>query len=134
MSTRIDSSMSLFRAKFFSRWHSDGVTSWPLPTITVPSTVATSGTVLNLTTNNWYEAKVVIGNDVMSPTNQRLRFWVDTLDTLPPRQGQADGDGDYSDETTLLDTNAVDYTWPLTQRVPRRGTDRNAITELRSDR
>ena len=54
---------------------------------------------------------------------QTVRFWVDT-----------DGDGDYSDETTLLNSNGVDDTWPLTQRVPHRGTDRDAITKLRSDR
>ena len=52
-----------------------------------------------LTTGTWYEAKVVIDDD--GSGGQRFRFWVDT-----------DGDGDYSDETTLLtDTSVIDGTW-----------------------
>ena len=53
-------------------------------------TLVTSGTALSLTNNRTYEAKVVIDNDPNNSALRQLRFWVDT-----------DGDGDYSDETTL---------------------------------
>jgi len=39
------------------------------------TTLATSATALSLTTDNWYEAKVVLDE---SGGSQRLRFWVDT--------------------------------------------------------
>jgi hypothetical protein len=38
-------------------------------------------------------------------SSQRLRFWVDT-----------DQDGDFSDETTLLDTTAIDDDMPMNAR------------------
>jgi hypothetical protein len=41
---------------------------------------------------------VVIGDD--GSGGQRLRFWVDT-----------DQDGDFADETTLIDSTAVDDDW-----------------------
>jgi RHS repeat-associated protein len=63
-------------------------------------TLVTSGSALTLTNGTWYEAKVVIDNDPNDANLQQLRFWVDT-----------DGDGDYSDETTLLTTTAVDDVW-----------------------
>jgi hypothetical protein len=80
----------------------------PTPACQGLTTLSTSGTALSLTSDTWDEAKVVVGFGV---TGQRLRFWVDTLDTPAPRQGQADGDSDYSDEATLLDTNTVDDVW-----------------------
>lgn len=49
--------------------------------------------------------------DLFGLARQRLRFWVDTLDTLPPRQRQADGDIDYSDETAQITSTAVDDVW-----------------------
>ncbi|MEW6253923.1 MAG: hypothetical protein AB1716_25030, partial [Planctomycetota bacterium] len=56
------------------------------------SSLTMGGSALNLTTNTWYEAKVVV-DDPNSDGAQRLRYWVDT-----------DGDGDYADETVLINT------------------------------
>ncbi len=64
------------------------------------STVATSASALTLTPGNWYTAKVVVDDDPGDASLQRLRFWVDT-----------DDDGDYSDETTLITSTAVDDDW-----------------------
>ena len=64
------------------------------------TTLVTSGTALSLTNGTTYEAKVVIDDDPNNSALQQLRFWVDT-----------DGDGDYSDETTLITTTTVDNTW-----------------------
>jgi RHS repeat-associated protein len=64
------------------------------------STLVTSASALTLTNGTWYEAKVVLDNDPNDANLQQLRFWVDT-----------DGDGDYSDETTLITTTAVDDVW-----------------------
>ncbi len=57
------------------------------------STLVSSSTAITLTNNTWYTAKVVIDDD--GSGGQQLRFWVDT-----------DGDGDFADETTLIDTAA----------------------------
>jgi hypothetical protein len=57
----------------------------------------------------------VVDDDPQNAALQRLRFWVDT-----------DNDGDWSDETTLITSTAVDDDWPLTQRAPRSGAHRKA--------
>ncbi|MCG3129270.1 MAG: hypothetical protein CHACPFDD_04191 [Phycisphaerae bacterium] len=59
-----------------------------------------SGTVLSLSSGNWYTAKVLVDDDTGNSALQRLRFWIDT-----------DGDGTWSDETTLIDTTTVDDDW-----------------------
>jgi len=64
------------------------------------TSLATSGTALSLTNGTWYTAKVLVDDDPNNASLQRFRFWVDT-----------DGDSDFSDETTLLDTTAVDDDW-----------------------
>ena len=62
-------------------------------------TKITSATALSLTTGTWYTAKVLVGTD--GGGGDRLQFWVDT-----------DGDGTWSDETTLIDdTTHIDKTW-----------------------
>jgi RHS repeat-associated protein len=55
---------------------------------------------LSLTADTWYTAKVVVDDDPQNAALQRLRFWVDT-----------DNDGDWSDETTLITSTAVDDDW-----------------------
>ena len=82
----VTSGFSGTRAELFRRKDDGALTS-----------LASSGTTLSLTSSTWYEGKVVIDNDPNNANLQQLRFWVDT-----------DNDGDYSDETTLLTTTAVD--------------------------
>lgn len=65
--------------------------------VTTPGGGSTS---LSLTSGNWYTAKIVVDDDPNNSTLQRLRMWVD-----------ADNDGDWADETTLLDTTVVDDEW-----------------------
>ena len=65
-----------------------------------------SGSTVSLASGNWYTAKVVVDDDPNNAALQRLRFWVDTLDTLSGVKGRPDDDGDYVDETTLMDDTA----------------------------
>ncbi|MFN0134764.1 MAG: hypothetical protein ACKVS9_01460 [Phycisphaerae bacterium] len=55
---------------------------------------------VSLTNNSWYTGKIVVGDDLGNSALQRLRFWVDT-----------DDDGDFADETALLDTTTIDDVW-----------------------
>jgi len=82
-------SQSDSKARFYKR-ENDG-------TLT---TVATSGTVLSLTSGSTYEAKVVI--DTPALAMQRLRFWVD-----------ADGDGFGDESAKLTDTTYIDQDWSV---------------------
>jgi len=75
-----------------------------------PTVLATSGTALNLTPGTWYTAKVLVHDDPNNASLQRLRFWVDS-----------DGNSDFSDETTLIDSTAVDDDWPLTRNSGKGG-------------
>ncbi len=65
-----------------------------------PTTLATAGDTLSLSTSTEYEARVIVGDDPGDSTLQQLTFTVDT-----------DRDGDYSDETAQIVTTAVDDVW-----------------------
>ncbi len=87
----------------------------------VQTTLATSGTALSLTVGNWYTLKAVIDDDPLNSALQRLRFWVDS-----------DDDGDWSDETALITSTAIDDDWPAGYAGVHRGVQTAAAEQFDS--
>ncbi len=83
------------------------------------TTLATSGTALSLTVGNWYTLKAVIDDDPLNSALQRLRFWVDS-----------DDDGDWSDETALITSTAIDDDWPAGYAGVHRGVQTAAAEQF----
>ncbi len=69
--------------------------------------LGTSASASSLTADTWYTAKVVVDDDPQNAALQRLGW-----DGHRARQRvDTDNDGDWSDETTLLNSTAVDDDW-----------------------